>query len=260
MKKYIMSMKLSIKDNSMFKMDYFLSFVSMPIEILIIYLFWRNSLPKSNSIGYTLNTLVIYFVFFQTLQIAYVSAMFVAYELWTKINDGTIIVWLIRPISYPLYVFANKMAIFLPKFIVSLSVIISVLFFLGYRIKTGILLLGILSAILGYIILFGIQYVIGSLTYYMKKVISFRDAVISSLFLIGGFVLPVDFMPIALQKVAYFTPMPYIYYVPSKIFCGESKMSDILFQILIQFVWVMALLAGITILWRVSTNNIEQGS
>lgn len=261
MKKYLKTIKLSIIDENAFKMNYYLSFISIPIQIFIIYFFWQKGLGTSEIKGFNLTSIILYFIFMKLLQICYQSAMFVTYELWNEINNGTIILWLVRPIFYPIYMLSKKIGIFIIRIISSLFFIHIVLYCLNMNISISKIILGFLSSILGYTILYEIQFLIGSLTFWIKNVLTLRDTIIDVLMLIGGLIIPIDFMPSLIRNISLFTPMPSIYYFPTIILINKAidilEIYEILF---IQGCWITILTILINIAWKLGSCNIEQGS
>lgn len=260
MKKYIQVVKMSLIDENLFKMNYYLSFISVPIQTLIIYYFWQVNMTSKDINGFTFNSIILYFVFMQVLLISYSSAMYIAYELWNDINRGTIITWLLRPISYPVYIFSKKIGIFIPKILSSLFLIYGFLYIFGFNFKIISIFPGLLSSIMGYIILSEIQYIIGSLTFWLKNVITLRDVVINILMLLGGLIIPIDFMPKIIQKISFATPMPSIYYYPVNILIGNINNDDLGKFILIQFIWIILLAFIIKMIWAKGSHMVEQGS
>lgn len=260
MKKYLNAMLLSIKDESLFKVNYYLGLFSIPIQVFIAYLFWKNTININEIEGFTLNSLVLYFLFLQTLQVCFQSAMYTTYELWNSINSGTIIVWLVRPIYYPLYIFYKKIATFIPRLLISIVIITVGLSFFNYKFDFRVLTLGYFSSFIGFIILFQIQFIIGCLTFWIDKVIALRDTIISFLFLLGGFIIPIDFMPNVLKEFSFLTPMPYIYYLPAKILSKKILLVDIFLNMKIQLIWFVILWVIIIVVWKAGSYNIEQGS
>ncbi|WP_125605095.1 ABC-2 family transporter protein [Lapidilactobacillus bayanensis] len=261
MSKYCRTFLLSIKNIHLFKLDFYLSFIAIPIQILVTYFFWRRLNLSESSRLITVNSLLIYYFVMGILQISFGSAMYVTYELWQEINQGTIITWLNRPIYYPLYVFAQKIAQFLMNFLASLVITFTVFWFVGYHFAIITFLIGILSSLLGFLLLFQIQFIIGTLTFWLKKVIVLRDTIMSLLFLLGGFVLPIDLTPQIIQRLSFFTPTPYIYYLPTKILSGQTTDLNLPMLLCVQLFWVMLLQAILMLAWHYgSHDHVTQGA
>lgn len=247
-KKYFKTLRLSLLDAHVFQLEFFLSFISIPVQLLVTYFFWQGVNLSGSQQAISVNSLLAYYFLLQILQISFSSAMYVTYELWEDINSGKIVSWLTRPVYYPLYVFAKKAPSFLLSLISSLCVLVVVFQIFDFTWSAWSLILGFISSCLGFILLFQIQYIIGTLTFWLKKVLMLRDAILSFLFLLGGFVLPIDLTPKIIQDISFYTPTPYVYYLPAKIFSGEEGLNwrrglcgqlfwVILFQIILMWLW-----------------------
>ncbi len=248
MKKYLKTLRLSLLDAHVFQLEFFLSFISIPVQLLVTYFFWQGVNLSGSKQVIQVDDLLAYYFLLQILQISFSSAMYVTYELWEDINSGKIISWLTRPIYYPLYTFAKKVPAFLLSLLTSLCILVGVFQIFKFNWSASSLILGFVSSSLGFILLFQIQYIIGTLTFWLKKVLMLRDAILSFLFLLGGFVLPIDLTPKIIQDISFYTPTPYVYYLPAKIFSGGADINRItgfggqlfwviFFQILLMWLW-----------------------
>ncbi|MDL2248351.1 ABC-2 family transporter protein [Tyzzerella sp. OttesenSCG-928-J15] len=258
MNKYLTIINMSIKDEKIFKVNYYLSFASVPIQIFISYFFWKYALNSNDVNGFTLINIILYFIFMKLLQIAYQPAMYTTYDLWNDINTGTIIVWLFKPISYPLYIFSKKLYRFFVSLIPSLIITFVAFYLVNLNVNVHNFLIGGISSILGFIILYEIQFLIGCLTFWLKNVITLRDTIMDILKLIGGLIIPLDFMPRTIQRISLYTPMSNIYYFPVKILIGNTNSINLM--ILSQVIWITLFAVAIKIIWKKGSYNIEQGS
>ncbi len=261
MRKYFTTLRLSLIDDSLFKLNYYLSFISIPIQLSIIYFFWKVGLGEGSIKGFSLSKMVLYFLFVRLLQIVYQPAMYTTYELWNEINKGTIIVWILRPISYPLYMLSKKFGIFVVRILSSLIVINFLLYFLGWQVVFKDIGLGVLSSMMGYIILYEIQFFIGALTFWLKNIISLRDTVMDMMALLGGMVIPLDFFPDTLKSFSLLSPMASIYYYPAKILAGGIDKGLDFYKIFsIQFIWLVFFALIIGFVWHLGSGKVDQGS
>ncbi len=260
MSKYISTFILSLKNAKIYKLDFYLSFVSIPIELIVTFFFWRIiSIGDMNEIN--ASSIVAYFLFLQVLQLGYSSTMLVTFELWNEINNGTIITWLVRPICYPIYILMQKMAHFCMNTLVGLVISICISCIFGYMISPINLLYGVIASICGNLLLFELQFLIGCLTFWVKKVLALRDVIFSMLSVLGGTLLPIDMTPKIIQDLAYMTPIPYVYFTPAKIFAGQFGLMDIAKNITGQIMWILVMAVLIGWIWSIGSNNkIEQGA
>lgn len=259
MKKYIHVFYLTFTNHKVFQFDFIMSFLAVPLQLVITFFFWNKILPGSN-IEATSSEIVLYFLLLEILQISFSPAMFITYELWKEINKGTIIIWLTRPISYPLYILFQKIALFFLQAFLPLSVVVIVSVTMHF-ISIPTVLIGCLSSLLGFFLLFIIQFIIGCFSFWLQNVIVLRDVIMSMLFMLGGLILPIELTPTLIQKTAFYSPIAYIYYFPAKILSGQLVSNELLIILLIQIFWCFLLALSALLLWRKGSHNrITQGA
>ncbi len=260
MQKYLSTFVLSLKNAKIYKLDFYLSFISIPIELIITFLFWKI-LSIGNDQSVDAGAIVAYFLFLQVLQLGYSPTMLVTFELWNEINNGTIITWLVRPVNYPIYMLVQKMAHFFMNTVVALIVSILIGAAFGYVISPVHLLYGMIASIFGNLLLFELQFLIGCLTFWLKKVIALRDVIFNILFILGGTLLPIDMTPKIIQDIAYFTPIPFVYFTPAKIYAGQFSLEQTVRNIAGQLLWILILGVVINFVWKIGTSDkITQGA
>ncbi|AWZ48533.1 hypothetical protein C3495_06750 [Clostridiaceae bacterium 14S0207] len=250
MKKYFRSSLLTLKDYKHFSTDFLYSLLAIPIQVFVIYLFWKYSLQNTKVLSYTSTSLCKYFVFINIIQLSCFPAMIVTYEVWNEINKGDISLWILKPISYPLYVFSKKFSEFLIKFLLATGLVEVITIFMGLSFNFKDFTLGTLLSLLGFILLFQIQFVIGLCTFWVGKVLTLRDNIMYLTFLLGGQLLPINMFPKIIQKVSLILPMQYIYYVPSRVLSNTYNMSEFSLYIKIELAWVVIFSVIIKLLWN----------
>ena len=109
--------------------------------------------------------------------------------------------------------------------------------------------------------MFELQFLIGCMTFWLKKVIALRDVVFNILFILGGTLLPIDMTPKIIQNIAYFTPIPFVYFVPAKIYAGQFSQEQTIQNIAGQLLWILIFAIVINFVWKIGTNDkITQGA
>jgi len=255
MKKYLDVFQMNFKNARVLQLAFVLSFLAIPVQLVITYFFWQRILPASGSTVISANNIVSYFLYVDILQLGFAPAMYVTYDLWQKINQGTLLVWLNRPINYPFMIFCQSLSdhllqTYLPLFCVEILAAL-----LGNPFTIGSFALGLLSALLGFVLLFEIQFTIGCLTFWLKNVLVVRDVLMSVLFILGGLVIPLDLTPVLIQKIAFLTPIPAVYYFPARLLAGQLDPKTILQNFALQGFWCLGLGLLIAILWRSGTRD-----
>ncbi|WP_392485940.1 ABC-2 family transporter protein [Haloimpatiens sp. FM7315] len=250
MKKYFTAVVLSLKDYKYFSLDFFYGLLAIPIQVCVIYLFWKYSLNNTKILSYTASSLGKYFIYTNVLQLSFLPAMFVTYETWDSINKGEISLWIVKPLNYPLYIFSKKFGNFIFKFIICMFVFsgIEIIFKLNFSYKS--LILGIVLSILGFIILFQIQFLIGICTFWVGKVLTLRDNIMNLTFLFGGQLLPINMLPRIISNISKYLPMQYIYYLPANVLSNNFSINEISFYIKIEVIWIIIFFIATNILWN----------
>ena len=250
MMKYWRAARLEVSDLRAFPLDFYTGFVSLPIQIAIVCGFWTTTMGISEVKGFTAGDLAVYFVSIQVLQMALRPAAVVTWELWTDISRGNLVPWLMRPLNYPTYAFMQKLADGGIRLVTGIALVELPVLLLTHQYSGTRLLLGLLSSLIGFTILFALHFVIGTLTVYVGNVLTLRDNVINLTALLGGGLLPVAMLPGFVQKVAGFTPLPSTYYTPARILSDPSLSAPAVLEMFrIQLGWMVAFVALALALW-----------
>ena len=256
MDKYLTAFKLKLSDLRAFPADFYSGFLAMPLQIGVVYFFWRNSLGANAVEGFTAGSLAAYFLSLQILRVSMFPGLVVTWDLWDDISRGNVTVWLVRPIHYPMYVFSQKLSEFQVKVVASMAAILLPAFVLTGYTSLPRILVGYVSALMGFAVLFQLHFILGALTVFVGNVLSLRDNVINLTTLLGGGLLPLSMFPGFLQKIAAFTPMPSIYYIPSHILSDPHlNYSAVLALLKEQCLWVGLLFLGVTLTWKVALKH-----
>ena len=250
MNKYFRTALLKIYDFKYFKTDFFLSFLSIPLQVIVIYLFWKNSFIN-NSIGdFNIYNISKYYLYLNFLQISYFGAIKVTYDIFNEINTGNISIWILKPISYPFYIFIQTFTEFIIKVLISSIGLTVISLVLNLNVSIMDLVLSLLFSILGFIIVFQVHFLIGIVTFWVKNVLSLRDNIMNITYLFGGQLLPLSIMPTTIQKLSSFLPIKYIYYAPCKIFPGVYSYTELLMILTNYSFWILIFIVVIKIVWK----------
>lgn len=118
----------------------------------------------------------------------------------------------------------------------ALIFLVSVLF--GRVMRLGSVCLGVLSTLLGFTILYLIQAVIGCCALWFRDITRFRDVVYTLLMMLGGRLIPSGMLFGGLKQAVYFTPLPYVYDVPVRVFLNQGASLRFLG---VQLLWILLL-------------------
>ncbi|MBN3490426.1 hypothetical protein JV173_02740 [Acholeplasma equirhinis] len=219
------------------------------VSLLILYFLWSaiyaNS-PVDVINGMTFNEMVTYLIYARiasTLVFSSISFWIVGEDIY----EGGIALSLIRPMSYRYRILASSFGnflstiilLFIPLFFVANGLLY---FVLGVDLPNILnLLLFVVSAILSFIISDHLGFLIGEIAIFTNALFGLmliRNIMLSFL---SGSLLPSAFFPEWLQITLKFLPFQSMIENPILILMGRIQDIDILYTILIQFVWVLVL-------------------
>jgi len=118
------------------------------------------------------------------------------------------------------------------------------------------LLLAIVSALLGYFVLFNLNFILWVSSFWLHatwSLITIKDAI---LLVLSGVAFPLWFMPDTLRSVITITPFESIMHAPTAIYIGKLQDFAVLTVLTKQFVWVVILYSIGEILYRRGTRHI----
>lgn len=169
------------------------------------------------------------------------------------IRDGSIATELLRPIGIQGRMAAENLgnALFELVFRFIPALLVSVIF-VGILKPAGglMLLLFVLSALLGYGVLWTISFVTQMLSFWLVNVWSI--VTIKNVFInvLSGSMIPLWFMPDWMSGVVRYTPFASIYFTPVQIYLGQLSYQEIAVKCLIQIFWVSLIFMFGNWLWH----------
>lgn len=230
--------------------------------VLILYVFvqlWRATYSASGTdqiAGLRLSDTIWYLVMTETIML---SRMRIANKIAEEVRDGSLAYTVGRPYSYLLYHFFNALGDTAPRLIINFlagSILVTVL--VGPMPSTNLLAV-IVSVLLALGLDFCMISMIGLLAFVTEDVNSFDIIYQKILFILGGMIIPLEFLPDWLRNIALALPFSYTIYAPSKLFV-QFEVGRWLNVVGLQLIWiaVMAVALGFVFRWgmrRVSING-----
>jgi len=218
------------------------------INLLYMYIYvslWRALYAHRGAVaGYGRPQLLTYIVVSQTL-ITFQFTIRVWAALEQKVRTGEVAIDLMRPVDFQgmtlatacgtaLHTLGTNM---LPK--LSLFALAGVL---GRPASPLALALFPASAALGFLVLFGIEFLIGVSAFWLVEVRGLYSVVMwGTAGLFSGYFLPLEFFPRWLGAIAHALPFPAMVYTPAAIYAGSLTGMTAVTAVLGQLVWVAAL-------------------
>ncbi len=163
-----------------------------------------------------------------------------------EVKDGSIAYALIRPYNFLAYHFFNGLGDTLVKmvliFLLGLPI---VLIYAGVpQISVGSVAATFIILLFALILDFFMASGIGLLAFVVEDTFPFRLIYQKLIFIIGGLLIPLDFLPEGLQHIARILPFSLVTYAPAKMFVAFDG-SLFLNTLLLQLVWMGILGLGL---------------
>ncbi len=235
------------KEWAAYRSHMLLSLVIGPAFYLAQVFIWKAVYTGREEIaGFSLSQMLYYYGAASILH--YVLMDFADWNLSMLISTGRYLTFALRPVSHIFFALSQKVGHRVLGLLFELLPV-WLIFALVFRIPLvpARPLWAVLSALLGFLMMFLVDYSIGCTAFWMTRTDGvrslfhlFRDA------LAGAFV-PLALFPDVLQKVLFFLPFQFITYVPVQVFIGSYSLGGISLD-LPQIVAVQALAVILTAL------------
>jgi ABC-2 type transport system permease protein len=233
------------------------------INLLFMYVYvcvWQALYTGREAVaGYDRGQLLTYIIVSQTL----ITFQFTIRTWWVieqKVRSGEVAIDLMRPVDFQgmllaiglgpaLHTLVFNMA---PKF--ALFAAMGVVAAPATALALGLFLI---SSVLGYLVLFGIEFLIGVSAFWLVEVRGLFSVVMWGICgLFSGYFLPLEFFPEWLAAIARALPFPAMVYTPAAIYAGSVEGTAAVLAVLGQLGWVVALLGAGRMLFRLAHRRL----
>lgn len=170
------------------------------------------------------------------------------------IKGGELVKYLIKPFPYYWIKFFEEV----PYRVLqgSYGIILFSLFFIFFKQFIFVdfnyinVLLGMCSAVIAYFISFTFQLIIGYSAFWLTESRVLSEILFIIKIIFAGQIVPLSLFPVALAKIAYVLPFASMIYYPVIIFLGRVGPQESLRLIIVQALWLTALLVLSRIMWN----------
>lgn len=232
---------------------------------MTLLMFWAFYREGNNSFPMTFSQLSSY-IWLQQAFLALYMAWYFDDEIFNSITSGNISYDLCRPADIYTMWFIKNMAVRLSRAVLRCMPILIVAVFLPepFNISLPDSALGgimfLISMFLGLLVMVSFSMLIYITAFYTISSMGIRILAISIVEFFSGAVIPLPFFPVGWQKIMYLLPFAYMQNTPFQIYSGYIKGMEILSSILIQLLWLAALLLlGILFMKNALKKVVVQG-
>ncbi len=250
--KWSETIKLALVNKLAYKVNFLLIVLGPSIVFFIIkYNLW-SAIFNTSSVdvirGYSLETMIEYQMW--TLIIALIGKGHTSMNLAVDIRLGKISTYLIYPFNFWQYHTSQFMASQLMQTLSALA-IVALAFLLNVFVGVSLVsfLQGFVLTLVVSLFWFACQYLIGTLAFWLDETWVLRVILITITSFLSGSLLPLEIFPDWFASNLFYTPFPYLTYIPVKTFMGESPVTFL--KALINIIlWSLPLVALCAFVWR----------
>jgi ABC-2 type transport system permease protein len=232
---------IGIKIATRYRWEAIASVIATPVSLIIYYFLWKSVF------AYTGADMIRGFAFNEMVQY-YVLSMIVGFFTWSQVDNwiehDVINGWLFRSMLLPIgitpWYLSFEAGINLYNIITQMIPVflIGVVFF-GLKIAPLLPFIAFLvSIIFAFLIYFGIAYLLGLFSFWMKRITGLRRVRRMLVAFLGGSFIPLAFFPAWMQTVSHFLPFEYVRSVPILIYLERAPLLE---SLLMQLAWVVGL-------------------
>lgn len=232
------------------------------LMVLFIFIFaqlWGATFEAQGSAeiaGLTLNQTVWYFVWAELLMMGKIRHVNAVSQ---EVKDGSLAYTLGRPYNYILYHFAFGLGNSVISMVVlgiagSLVALSQVGMLESFSLVT---LPGVMLVTLGAFVLdFCVMSIIALMSFFMEDVNSLQFIYHKIVFVLGGLLIPVDFLPDWLQSIARILPFNLAVYAPAKLFVAWDA-GQFGYSLIMQALWIAVFMSLLAVVYRYGARRVS---
>jgi ABC-2 type transport system permease protein len=215
MRVYLAFLRGAVLVGMVYRLGFIFIVLGNVVYMTVAYFLWRSIYGGSTSIhGLTFDQALLYVALGSTVFI--LLKTYADWGMAQEIRDGSVAVFLTKPIDYQFYTFFTNLGFPLTSLITVVAPTIILLVFV-FRIHFGFgagFFFFPFSLLLAFIISFHLDYLVGLSGFYTESIwgISTTKEIIVSV--LSGMLLPLQFFPAAIQQILAWLPFQAMYFTP----------------------------------------------
>jgi ABC-2 type transport system permease protein len=227
------------------------------ISMAILVFFWKAIYADTNSIsGLQLD---------QTLQYILLAFIFrpltnndLVWEFGSNLREGTIVHHLLRPINFQGMNYAQNLGTLVTQLALNIpmAVVAVLLFDLRFPHDISTWAAFIVSALLGFTVMFFFNWFLACFTFYTTEIWGLGVLIEGMTFFLSGALVPIVMMPAWLQNIVMAVPFAQALGVPISLLTGITPLSEAPQVWLNQILWIFAMWLISTLFFRVAVRKI----
>lgn len=257
---YLTLMRSSVMENMQFRMSVLVMLFGNMVYLVIIYHLWKAIYASVNTPtvnGMTFTDTMIYLVL-ASAQFSFMEA-YLVWDMGRSVQDGSIIVQLIKPMPYAVYqlftIAGGNLFYFTVTFIPTFFIVEIIT---HQAIPLGVnLMYYLLSVIFGSMINFAVDYFVGTICLYTQSIWGINIMKQTLVAFLSGATVPLAFFPEPLYRIVMFLPFHAIYNTPLTLLIHDDlPAAEVCGMLFTQFVWMVVVFVLAGAFWKVSEKVI----
>jgi ABC-2 type transport system permease protein len=253
---YFEFMKKAIAREATYRFDVFTSLGSFVVRVYLLRMVWialyaRNAAPH----GLPLHAIITYSTI--ALLMGLVLDIDQTRALHDRLHDGSIATDFMKPISVPLFFFADGTGEVLFHFALMLPALVLALVFVHVDVPAPAVFAAFsLSFLLGYFVGFFFNFILNLTAFWTLEISAIQLITTWLTDLLGGQLIPLVLFPAALQQFVYALPFAAMFSTPLLIYVGVIPPEHYAAALGLQVLWLGILGALSCVMWRAGARRI----
>jgi ABC-2 type transport system permease protein len=241
-----------------YRFEFFMEFVLTVVRMYGIYWVWRVLYTqRPGAFGVNLEQMTTYGVMGMALEMFIWSRP--QWYMATQIKSGAIDTDLMKPLDFHWYMLARSIGeMFIGVAVLGLPALVIAYIFLGVQFPPDVWagLMFVLSLLLGFLLLFHLNFILGSLAVVALDIRHISWAYFSLIRFLGGQIVPLWLFPPAVALIAEVLPFKGTYYIPISIYIGKLTGIDAIDALGFQVIWLVVLVLLSRLLWSMAHRRL----
>ncbi len=256
MRIYLELFIVTIKRYFVYRLSFILWRVRMFIGLIIIFFLWNAVFDKNQQFAtYSKGALLSYILYVNVIATLVLGTR--TADIAANINDGTIINYLLKPISFFRYFAMEDVADKLLNLVFALFEVwlLMVVFKPPIAVPSNFLA-GFIFLINGVCISFFINLMLSFVAFWTTETWAARFVYLMIIGFVSGSFFPLDLFPQWIYQILLLTPFPYLFYLPAKTLLGHTD-KLILWEYFFSFFWVFVAWRLAKLMWKLGNKSFS---
>ncbi len=260
LKKYFTLTRLGIIETFQWRLALLVMILGNLLYLTLIYFLWKAIFLSAGTDvvnGMTFEMTMVYLVLATSFY--GVVELYIVWEIGRNIQNGKIVLDLLRPIKYKHYVFWKNSGVLVVNFLVTFipTFVIVVIMTKGAIPLGWNLIYFILAFVFSIIINYNIDFIVGTICLYTESIWGINIMKQMIVALLSGVTIPLAFFPERFGAIVKYLPFKAIYDTPLTLLMTRNpSWQNVISKLGFSFFWMIVISTFSGFFWRISIKQI----